>query len=486
MTKRKSKNTVKKAVARLSETISVPLKNLFVRDMNVRTIATDDYLDELGEDILRRGQLYPLLIEKELDDNGDKTGRCCVIAGGRRDRALMRLLEKGRIGDDFAVKCEIPDATTGILAEDHSLAENVQRVNLHPVDQFRAFTTLMEKGMSEADIAAACFVSPLIVRQRIKLARVAPELLEDYVAKDMTLEQLEAFAISDDHERQRHVWASVKHLPYGQQPFQIKRHLMETSVRATDRRVRFVGVDTYTAAGGLVTRDLFGDEDDVYLEDVTLLEKLFMEKLESKAEEIRATGWKWVKPLESSQNTERYDYEHYRGTVPELSDDQKAEIEALQAESDALVNNFDNMDDDAASKAEDRYDEITALIEAIQKQVYTDEDKCRCGVFLYVNNGGDLVIEEGLVTDDVQLPLNDDTDAGNDTDELDDYGVALERMQGDSVSEDIANAEEPDAGLSDRLVSGLTQHRTKAARNKLAKNPDVALTLLVCRLLHER
>ena len=61
---------------------------------------------------------------------------------------------------------------------------------------------------------------------------------------------------------------------------------METSVQAPDRRALFVGVDSYAAAGGSVTRDLFDDEDNV-LEDTMLLDKLFSEKLESKAEELR-------------------------------------------------------------------------------------------------------------------------------------------------------------------------------------------------------
>ncbi len=123
MAKRKTKITVTKAAARLSETLVVQLKNLCVSNINVRTIATDGYLDELGEDILRRGQLYPLLVEKEIDKRGNETGRHGVIAGGRRYRALTGLHGKARIDDDFAVKCEITDATTGIMAEDHSLAD---------------------------------------------------------------------------------------------------------------------------------------------------------------------------------------------------------------------------------------------------------------------------------------------------------------------------------------------------------------------------
>lgn len=52
--------------------------------------------------------------------------------------------------------------TEGLSQED-SLAENVQRAPLHPLDQFRAFLSLREKGMSEEEIAAAFFVSVQVV-----------------------------------------------------------------------------------------------------------------------------------------------------------------------------------------------------------------------------------------------------------------------------------------------------------------------------------
>ena len=57
------------------------LKKFFVSDINVRTIATEDEDDELGKDILRCGQLYPLLVEKEIDNVGNETGRHGGIAG---------------------------------------------------------------------------------------------------------------------------------------------------------------------------------------------------------------------------------------------------------------------------------------------------------------------------------------------------------------------------------------------------------------------
>ena len=45
------------------------------------------------------------------------------------------------------------------IAEEDSLAENTQREALHPVDQFRAFKTLIDKGLSEEEIAARFFVA---------------------------------------------------------------------------------------------------------------------------------------------------------------------------------------------------------------------------------------------------------------------------------------------------------------------------------------
>src|SRR6267154_5710343 len=85
---------------------------------------------------------------------------------------------------------------TGGLAEEDSLAENLQREALHPLDQFRAFRTLREKGLSEEDIAARFFVSATVVKQRLKLAAVSPKLLDIYAAACIMLEQLISFTVT--------------------------------------------------------------------------------------------------------------------------------------------------------------------------------------------------------------------------------------------------------------------------------------------------
>ena len=83
----------------------------------------------------------------------------------------------------------------------------------------------------------------------------------------MTLEQLMAFTVTDDHARQEQVWEALQQ-SYNKEPYLIRRMLTEGAVRASDRRARFVGVDAYEAAGGMVLRDLFEDDDGGWLQDV--------------------------------------------------------------------------------------------------------------------------------------------------------------------------------------------------------------------------
>ena len=169
----------------------------------------------------------------------------------------------------------------------------MQRVALHPLDQFRAFQTLRDQGLGEEEIAARFFVSPAVVKQRLKLAAVSPRLLDLYAEDAMTLEQLMAFAVTDDHARQEQVWDSLTR-SYNKEPWSIRRQLTEGAVRASDKRAQFVGLDAYEAAGGIVTRDLFEDDDGGWLQDPALLDRLVAEKLAREAEALRGEGWKWI------------------------------------------------------------------------------------------------------------------------------------------------------------------------------------------------
>ncbi|MFX9487984.1 DNA-binding protein, partial [Acinetobacter baumannii] len=86
----------------------------------------------------------------------------------------------------------------------------IDRAPLHPLDQFRAFQDMRVKGKTEEEIAAALFVPVQVVKQRLRLAAASPVLLDVYAEDGMTLDQLMAFTVTDDHARQEQVWEAIK------------------------------------------------------------------------------------------------------------------------------------------------------------------------------------------------------------------------------------------------------------------------------------
>ena len=143
------------------------------------------------------------------------------------------------------------------------------------------------------------FVAPAIVKQRLRLASVSPKLHEIYADDGMTLEQLMAFSVTADHGRQEQVWENASRSAHDE-PYQIRRALTENTVRASDRRARFVGISAYEQAGGAVERDLFEHDDGGWLQDVALLDRLVTEKLKVEAETIAKEGWKWISVARSA------------------------------------------------------------------------------------------------------------------------------------------------------------------------------------------
>jgi len=273
----------------LSPSQDIPLEKLVLSQSNVQRIKTGVSVEELAEDIARRGLLQGLNVRPVLDAEGLEAGTFEIPADGRRFQALPFLVKQKRLAKTAPIPCIVRAAASEILAEDDSLAENMQRVALHPLDQFRAFVALREKGQGEEAIAAAFFVTPQIVKQRLKLASVAPALLEVYAMDGMTLEQLMAFTVNPDHARQFQVWDAVRS-SWNKEPYTIRRMLTETSVRASDPRAIFVGIDAYEAAGAVVLRDLFQGDDGGWLEDPALLDRLVTEKLQAEAEALASEG----------------------------------------------------------------------------------------------------------------------------------------------------------------------------------------------------
>ena len=320
----------------LSASRDIPFNKLVLSQANVRRVKAGVSIEELAEDIARRTLLQSLSVRPVLDAEGQETGMFEIPAGGRRFRALELLVKQKRLAKTAPVPCVVRE---GGIAEEDSLAENVQRVALHPLDQFRAFQALRDKGLGEEEIAARFFVTPTVVKQRLRLAAVSDKLLDIYAEDGMTLEQLMAFTVTNDHARQEQVWDAVSR-SYNKEPYLIRRQLTEGAVRASDRRAQFVGIDVYEAAGGVVMRDLFQHDDGGWLQDPALLDRLVIEKLQAEAETLRAEGWKWIAVATDFPYGHTAGLRRLTGETVELTEEENASFAALKAEQDALEEQY--------------------------------------------------------------------------------------------------------------------------------------------------
>jgi ParB family transcriptional regulator, chromosome partitioning protein len=171
--------------APMSNIIAVPLNKLTRSARNVRKSGGES-IDDLASSILVHGLIHNLTVVEQLADNGENSGKYEVVAGGRRFAALQRLAKQEKVPKTFAVPCLVVDPAT---ATETSLAENTIRVAMHPADQFIAFHDLVvQTGLGIDDVAARFGVSPLFVRQRLKLANVAPRFTKAYRAEEMIKE----------------------------------------------------------------------------------------------------------------------------------------------------------------------------------------------------------------------------------------------------------------------------------------------------------
>jgi ParB family chromosome partitioning protein len=459
----------------LSPSRDIPFNKLVLSQSNVRRVKAGVSIEQLAESIAQRTLLQSLNVRAVVDGEGNETGMFEVPAGGRRYRALELLVKQKRMSRTQAVPCVVRE---GGIAEDDSLAENDERIGLHPLDQFRAFKALSDAGLSEEDIAARHFVTPAIVKQRLRLASVSPKLHEIYAEDRMTLEQLMAFTLTPDQARQEQVWENVSRSGYDE-PYQIRRTLTEATVRASDRRVCFVGVEAYEQAGGRVERDLFEDDGGGWLQDVALLDRLVNEKLAAEAETIAKEGWKWISVAVGFPYDHDCGLRQLEGRNADLTAEEQATIDALNAEQAKLE--FDYQDaDELPDEVDQRLSEIEAALMTFEERsvVYDPVDISRAGVFVSIDSDGRLSVDRGYVRPEDEAPREDPAIGGIDassSDGRESGGSAVQRTA-ISVAGTAADTEDDDDAarpLPDRLITELTAHRTLALRNALAENPAI-------------
>jgi ParB family chromosome partitioning protein len=429
----------------MSEIISIPINKLVRSKHNVRKTGGES-IEDLAASIVAHGLLHNLTVVEQCNQKGASSGKYEVVAGGRRHVALQQLAKEKKLPKTFAIPCKVVEASAAVEA---SLAENTIRVAMHPADQFIAFRDLVDSGLGVEEVAARFGVSPLFVRQRLKLANVSPRFIEAYRVGEMQLEQLEALAITDDQGAQERVWDSAQH-EWERSAHNLRRLLTEKQVSASDRRARFIGVEAYVAAGGTLERDLFDAEHEGYLTNPATLDRLVAERCETLVADLHALGWTWAKPyLDSDYWEVLQKYERLQPVPVELDENLLAEADKLRTELDSIDQQFDG---EYSEECERRIDEIQTRLGQINsaQREFTAEQKSRSGVIITINHDGNPAYHCGLIERGAKASRNGEH------------------------SDDSSSQEEKD-GLSAALLEDLTIQRTAALRAELAARPDIAL-----------
>lgn len=437
----------------MTDIIMIPLTKLVESDENVRRTDRRGGIGELAASIQAHGLLQSLVVREA------NNGRYAVVAGGRRLRALRQLAKAKCIERNASIPCRVVPADE---ASELSLAENVVRTNMHPADEIEAFARLADEGDGPEAIAARFGVSATHVIRRLKLARVSPRLIAAFRKGDASLDQLAALAFTDDHAAQEA--AFFEGPEWALSPERLKAQITQAHVPETDKLARFVGIDAYEAAGGVLVSDLFAEEDTRrWLADRDLLLRLAEAKLQPIADDVRGEGWAWTEIALDGVNWSQFP-ERIRERRRVLSEDEQAEEQRLHAELDV-----------AEDEAE--IERIEEALDALARSGWQAEEVALAGAVITLAHDGAPKIERGLVRADevkalkalrrklakAEMKVNgaDDGDGGDTCDEV---------------------AAKPKPNISAKLLDELMAHKTLALRAQASGKPDLALRLLVLAL----
>lgn len=452
----------------LHQATNIPFNKLVLTQSNVRRIKDGVIIKELADSIAQHGLIQSLNVRPQIVD-GEETGLFEVPAGGRRYSALHLLVTKRKqLPNDAPVPCIV---NADGVAENISLEENIRREQLHPLDEMRAILALKEQNHTDEQIAEMRRLPLRAVKQRLRMATASPLLLKAYENDDITLETLMTFCVTDDHKRQEQVYKANKgghfHAHY------LKQQLLEDTVDTDDARVRFVGLKAFEAAGGIVHVELFTEEGDGHITDVTLLNKLVEEKFAPVVEQLKADGWKWV---ETSHTHFPFSLTGDLEQLEPIDEELPKAVQAKQKKFETELEKLTDHTDEASLTAKDRarIEELEVELNAIANlpPKFDNADMARAGVLVNLTDDGRLSIDYGHIKPE-DLPQEEGTAAdasanGPDDDDADnDDAVAANGHD----SEDDEPTGKP---IPDRLVQDLTSFRTVALRDALAQDSSLA------------
>ena len=426
----------------------VPLSALVKSPLNVRTIPYSvDSVRGLADSIEALGLLQNLIVHTLAD------GQSGVAAGGRRLTALNLLAQEDRLAADHTVMVKRVSDDIAALA---SVAENEQRAAMHPAEQISGFRTLAEQGKTPAQIGDALGFGSRHVQRMLKLANLAPSLMEKLAQDELTVEQCQALCLEDDPVRQVEVFESVKASWSNAPAHLIKRAITDTEMRTDNAKFRFIGRDAYEAAGGYVREDLFSQDEGDGTADSVLVERLVQEKLERIAQDIQQReGWAWSRGRAARIWYHGEDGKEFVQPVepdPVYTPEQQQRLDALREQYDTYESICDESD---AIEAD-----ILAIQAAAEVSAWTDDMKSGAGVVVSLYEG-QVYVQRGVR---LKADMPEETETSSVT-------VPFTSRQPDAAE-----------GISVPLLTKMTSERTLAVQAALMQQPEKAVALMVWRM----
>jgi ParB family transcriptional regulator, chromosome partitioning protein len=206
------------------ERAGVPYREINLADIDVdpnqpRRDFESESLAELAASIKEQGLICPILVQVT------DAGTYRVIAGERRLRAF-KLLGRGTI--PAIIDQEEEDGN----ALPKQLVENLQRVDLHPLERSEAIVRLRDKSkLSVRDIAAKLGVSKSAVQRALEIAAL-PEDLKDALARGASESKVLLLAEVKDRETRKALLAKIEDLSRRE----IEAELQKRRARKVSRR----------------------------------------------------------------------------------------------------------------------------------------------------------------------------------------------------------------------------------------------------------
>lgn len=437
----KTQETVLSALLAQTEEVSVPLASLIKSPLNVRTVPYSvESVSELAESIKGVGLLQNLVVHTL---PGDRYG---VAAGGRRLAALNMLAERGILTADWPVRVKVIPQE---LATAASMTENGHRRDMHPAEQIAGFRAMAQEGKTPAQIGDLLGYSPRHVQRMLKLADLAPVILDALAEDRITTEHCQALALENDTARQVQVFEAACQSGWGGKPdVRVIRNLITESEVAVagNSKFRFVGADAFSPDE--LRTDLFSDDEGGYVDRVAL-DAALLEKLQAVAEHLReAEGWEWCAGRMEPVGECRED----AGTYCSLPDPEAVLTEAEEERLNELMTRYDALENQCEES--DLLEAEMKLMRCMAKvRAWTPEMRSGSGVVVSWCYGN-VCVQRG-----VQLRSEDD--------------VADDADRTEQVQEK-ASVEE----ISLPLLTKMSSERTLAVQAALMQQPDKSLALL--------